>query len=87
MKNKRKRGASGRVESEEDADTKKKKETQRPNYFVSIPITNPKVQFSDIFLLKMHFYFILGYFSYIVSPYKLTIFRIHTACDRKSTAT
>ncbi|XP_071006555.1 A-kinase anchor protein 7 isoform X2 [Oncorhynchus clarkii lewisi] len=44
LKNKRKRGASGRVESEEDADTKKKKkETQRPNYFVSIPITNPKI--------------------------------------------
>ncbi|CAB1340255.1 unnamed protein product, partial [Coregonus sp. 'balchen'] len=42
LKIKRKRGASGRVESEEDADTKKKKETQRPNYFVSIPITNPK---------------------------------------------
>ncbi|XP_020311154.1 A-kinase anchor protein 7 isoform X4 [Oncorhynchus kisutch] len=44
LKNKRKRGASGWVESEEDADTKKKKkETQRPNYFVSIPITNPKI--------------------------------------------
>ncbi|XP_041716641.1 A-kinase anchor protein 7 isoform X1 [Coregonus clupeaformis] len=43
LKIKRKRGASGRVESEEDADTKKKKETQRPNYFVSIPITNPKI--------------------------------------------
>ncbi|KAF7650546.1 hypothetical protein LDENG_00123330 [Lucifuga dentata] len=42
---KRKRGNSGgRVESEEDAEKKKKRtESQRPNYFVSIPITNTQI--------------------------------------------
>ncbi|XP_060908272.1 A-kinase anchor protein 7-like isoform X2 [Labrus mixtus] len=42
---KRKRGDNGgRVDSEEDAEKKKKKnESQRPNYFVSIPITNPQI--------------------------------------------
>ncbi|XP_067098420.1 A-kinase anchor protein 7-like isoform X1 [Osmerus mordax] len=41
---KRRRGASGPVESEEDAEKKRlKKETLRPNYFVSIPITNSKI--------------------------------------------
>lgn len=42
---KRKRGDSGgRVDSEEDAGKKKKKkESKRPNYFVSIPITNPQI--------------------------------------------
>ncbi|XP_041721128.1 A-kinase anchor protein 7-like isoform X3 [Coregonus clupeaformis] len=43
LKKKRKRGESGRVESEEDTEKKKKKTTQRPNYFVSIPITNHKI--------------------------------------------
>ncbi|XP_010881245.2 A-kinase anchor protein 7 isoform X1 [Esox lucius] len=44
LKKRRKRGASCRVESEEDADKKKKKkEAKRPNYFVSIPITNRKI--------------------------------------------
>lgn len=42
-KKKRKRGDSGRVESEEDGE-KKKKETARPNYFVSVPITNPEIK-------------------------------------------
>ncbi|XP_070782307.1 A-kinase anchor protein 7-like [Enoplosus armatus] len=43
-KRKRKRGDSvGRVDSEEDAEKKKKKESQRPNYFVSIPITNTQI--------------------------------------------
>lgn len=44
-KRKRKRDSGGRVESEEDAEGKKKKKRgfQRPNYFVSIPITNAKV--------------------------------------------
>ncbi|XP_068610046.1 A-kinase anchor protein 7-like [Brachionichthys hirsutus] len=44
-KRKRKRGdAGGRVDSEEDADKKKpKKESQRPNYFLSIPITNTQI--------------------------------------------
>ncbi|KAG7220791.1 hypothetical protein INR49_032034 [Caranx melampygus] len=44
-KGKRKRGDSaGRVDSEEDGDKKKKKkESHRPNYFVSIPITNPQI--------------------------------------------
>lgn len=41
---KRKRGDhGGRVDSEEDAEMKKKKASQRPNYFVSIPITNKQV--------------------------------------------
>ncbi|KAM8832810.1 A-kinase anchor protein 7 isoform 1-T1 [Spinachia spinachia] len=41
---KRRRGdRGGRVDSEEDAEMKKKKETQRPNYFVSIPITNAEI--------------------------------------------
>lgn len=45
VKKKRKRGDSGRVESEEDDDKKKKKkEAARPNYFVSVPITNPEVR-------------------------------------------
>ncbi|XP_043074908.1 A-kinase anchor protein 7-like isoform X2 [Puntigrus tetrazona] len=43
-KKKRKRGDSGRVESEEDGDKKKKKEAARPNYFVSVPITNPEIK-------------------------------------------
>ncbi|XP_041661231.1 A-kinase anchor protein 7-like isoform X2 [Cheilinus undulatus] len=44
-KRKRKRGDSGgRVDSEEDAEKKKKKkESHRPNYFVSIPITNSEI--------------------------------------------
>ncbi|XP_032398962.1 A-kinase anchor protein 7 isoform X1 [Etheostoma spectabile] len=44
-KRKRKRGNSeGRVDSEEDAENKKKKkETMRPNYFISIPITNTQI--------------------------------------------
>ncbi|KAJ8008995.1 hypothetical protein DPEC_G00084210 [Dallia pectoralis] len=42
-KKKRKRGESSRLENEEDADKKRKKETKRPNYFVSIPITNGKI--------------------------------------------
>ncbi|GAA6224370.1 A-kinase anchor protein 7-like [Lates japonicus] len=44
-KRKRKRGDSGgRVDSEEDGDKKKKKkESKRPNYFVSIPITNTEI--------------------------------------------
>ncbi|KAK2856374.1 hypothetical protein Q5P01_005109 [Channa striata] len=44
-KRKRKRGDSGgRMESEEDGDNKKKKRTsQRPNYFLSIPITNTEI--------------------------------------------
>ncbi|XP_068199423.1 A-kinase anchor protein 7-like [Antennarius striatus] len=43
---KRKRGdAGGRVDSEEDANKKKiKKESQRPNYFISIPITNAQIR-------------------------------------------
>ncbi|KAA0709013.1 A-kinase anchor protein 7 isoform gamma [Triplophysa tibetana] len=44
VKKKRKRGESGRVESEEDGDKKKKKQATRPNYFVSVPITNPKIK-------------------------------------------
>ncbi|XP_068433533.1 A-kinase anchor protein 7-like [Clinocottus analis] len=42
---KRKRGDNGgRVDSEEDAEMKKKKkESQRPNYFVSIPVTNTQI--------------------------------------------
>ncbi|XP_029353058.1 A-kinase anchor protein 7 isoform X2 [Echeneis naucrates] len=42
---KRKRGNSGgRVDSEEDGDKKKKKkDSKRPNYFVSIPITNSQI--------------------------------------------
>ncbi|XP_053744271.1 A-kinase anchor protein 7-like isoform X2 [Synchiropus splendidus] len=44
-KRKRKRGESGaRVDSEEDREMKKKKEIQRPNYFVSIPIINPQIK-------------------------------------------
>ncbi|XP_068564984.1 A-kinase anchor protein 7-like isoform X2 [Cebidichthys violaceus] len=45
-KRKRKRGDNGgRVDSEEDAEKKKKtkKDSQRPNYFVSIPITNTQI--------------------------------------------
>ncbi|KAM9338867.1 A-kinase anchor protein 7 [Symphorus nematophorus] len=44
-KRKRKRGDSGgRVDSEEDAEKKKKKkESRRPNYFISIPITNTQI--------------------------------------------
>ncbi|XP_031177846.1 A-kinase anchor protein 7 isoform X2 [Sander lucioperca] len=44
-KRKRKRGdIEGRVDSEEDAENKKKKkETKRPNYFISIPITNTQI--------------------------------------------
>lgn len=52
-KRKRKRDGGGRVDSEEDAEgkKKKKKENQRPNYFISIPITNPKVDHcSDVCL-------------------------------------
>ncbi|XP_028461482.1 A-kinase anchor protein 7 isoform X1 [Perca flavescens] len=45
QKRKRKRGdIEGRVDSEEDAENKKKKkETKRPNYFISIPITNTQI--------------------------------------------
>lgn len=44
-KRKRKRGECvGRVDSEEDGEKKKKKKVnQRPNYFVSIPITNTQI--------------------------------------------
>jgi hypothetical protein len=43
-KMKRKLGDSGaRVDSEEEKKTKKQKGSQRPNYFVSIPITNAQV--------------------------------------------
>nr|XP_057912288.1 A-kinase anchor protein 7-like isoform X2 [Doryrhamphus excisus] len=44
-KKKRKRvGSGGRVDSEEDAETrKKKKPSQRPNYFISIPITSSQI--------------------------------------------
>uniref|UniRef100_A0A3Q3X403 A-kinase anchor protein 7-like phosphoesterase domain-containing protein n=1 Tax=Mola mola TaxID=94237 RepID=A0A3Q3X403_MOLML len=44
-KRKRKRGDSGgRVDSEEVAEKKKtKRESQRPNYFISIPITNTEI--------------------------------------------
>ncbi|XP_072533518.1 uncharacterized protein [Salminus brasiliensis] len=43
---KRKRTEKGRVESEEDGEKekKKKKGCPRPNYFVSIPITNQKIK-------------------------------------------
>ncbi|KAL7889039.1 hypothetical protein AOLI_G00040130 [Acnodon oligacanthus] len=43
---KRKRAEKGRVESEEDREKekKKKKGSPRPNYFVSIPITNQKIK-------------------------------------------
>ncbi|KAL7872564.1 hypothetical protein SRHO_G00075470 [Serrasalmus rhombeus] len=43
---KRKRAAKGRPESEEDGEKekKKKKGSPRPNYFVSIPITNQKIK-------------------------------------------
>ncbi|XP_073673018.1 A-kinase anchor protein 7 isoform X2 [Garra rufa] len=45
VKKKRKRGDDSRVEGEEDGDKKKKKkETARPNYFVSVPITNPEIK-------------------------------------------
>uniref|UniRef100_A0A673KEW9 A-kinase anchor protein 7-like n=1 Tax=Sinocyclocheilus rhinocerous TaxID=307959 RepID=A0A673KEW9_9TELE len=44
VKKKRKRGDGARVESEEDGEKKKKKETARPNYFVSVPITNPEIK-------------------------------------------
>uniref|UniRef100_A0A8C1XIN1 A-kinase anchoring protein 7 n=1 Tax=Cyprinus carpio TaxID=7962 RepID=A0A8C1XIN1_CYPCA len=44
VKKKRKRGDSARVESEEDGEKKKKKDTARPNYFVSVPITNPEIK-------------------------------------------
>lgn len=47
VKKKRKRGDSARVESEEDGEKKKKKDTARPNYFVSVPITNPEVRAGD----------------------------------------
>ncbi|XP_077076480.1 A kinase (PRKA) anchor protein 7 isoform X2 [Siphateles boraxobius] len=44
-KKKRKRGDCSRVESEEDGDKKKKKEAvARPNYFISVPITNPEIK-------------------------------------------
>ncbi|XP_047243910.1 A-kinase anchor protein 7-like isoform X2 [Girardinichthys multiradiatus] len=45
-KRKRKRGDSGgRIDSEEDGDQmKKKKKSPRPNYFVSIPITNTAIK-------------------------------------------
>ncbi|XP_028858567.1 A-kinase anchor protein 7 isoform X3 [Denticeps clupeoides] len=42
LKKKRKRGE--RVESEEDADKKKKKDCQRANYFVSVPITSSQIK-------------------------------------------
>ncbi|XP_022518362.1 A-kinase anchor protein 7 isoform X2 [Astyanax mexicanus] len=42
---KRKRAGKGRVEDEEDGEEKKKKKNcPRPNYFVSIPITNPEIK-------------------------------------------
>ncbi|XP_052390640.1 A-kinase anchor protein 7 isoform X5 [Carassius gibelio] len=44
VKKKRKRGDGARVETEEDGEKKKKKETARPNYFVSVPITNPEIK-------------------------------------------
>lgn len=41
------------MDSEEDAEKKKKKECQRPNYFVSIPITNTQVRkFCTLHLLE-----------------------------------
>ncbi|XP_056116557.1 A-kinase anchor protein 7-like isoform X3 [Rhinichthys klamathensis goyatoka] len=44
-KKKRKRGDGSRVESEEDGEKKKKKEAvARPNYFISVPITNPEIK-------------------------------------------
>lgn len=49
-KRKRKRGDSGgRVDSEEDA-KKKKRESHRPNYFISIPITNTQVTIKCIIM-------------------------------------
>lgn len=45
VKKKRKRGDGSRVESEEDEEKKKKKEAAaRPNYFISVPITNPEIK-------------------------------------------
>ncbi|KAK7150850.1 hypothetical protein R3I93_011946 [Phoxinus phoxinus] len=45
VKKKRKRRDGSRVESEEDGDKKKKKEVvTRPNYFISVPITNPEIK-------------------------------------------
>ncbi|XP_037541726.1 A-kinase anchor protein 7 isoform X2 [Nematolebias whitei] len=44
-KRKRKRDSGGRGDSEEDGDQKKKKKkSHRPNYFVSIPITNTQIK-------------------------------------------
>ncbi|XP_015214611.1 A-kinase anchor protein 7 isoform X2 [Lepisosteus oculatus] len=58
LKKKRKRKIAR--ESEEDADEKKKqRKDQRPNYFVSVPITNPKIKggieaVQDIIVQKDH---------------------------------
>ncbi len=41
-----KRGDSGRVEDEKDGE--KKKETARPNYFISVPITNPRYELTVV---------------------------------------
>ncbi|XP_066514997.1 A-kinase anchor protein 7-like [Hoplias malabaricus] len=44
-KSKRKRADKGKVDSEDgEKETKKKKDSPRPNYFVSIPITNQKIK-------------------------------------------
>ncbi|XP_067272773.1 A-kinase anchor protein 7-like isoform X2 [Pseudorasbora parva] len=46
-KKKRKRGDGSRVENEEDGKKKKKKkkkEAAQPNYFISVPITNPEIK-------------------------------------------
>lgn len=68
-KRKRKRGDSGgRVDSEEDAEKKKKKkESLRPNYFVSIPITNTQVKSFHACVLKHHARVLLQFINIYLS--------------------
>lgn len=47
-----KRKGRGHAENEEDGEKekRKKKDSPRPNYFVSVPITNPKVQYRMVWV-------------------------------------
>lgn len=47
---KKKRKKTSGKEIEEDTERKKKKKQYQPNYFISLPITNPEVKFFIILI-------------------------------------
>ncbi|XP_043920472.1 A-kinase anchoring protein 7 isoform X2 [Protopterus annectens] len=81
LKKKRKRTAE---EGDTDADQKKKK-TQQPNYFVSIPITNPKIiggiqAVQDIILQRDHR---LSKAMVTIGSLHITLLVMHLATDKE----